>query len=353
MSKMVIRQLEPPRRVLTLKDDCVPQRGFSVGTEQRGDVAYQKGRNVGRARLDGAEEMPIEYEFRLRDRHLSSSNEPMKLEGGAAILTAALGLALLREMVRDAVTVQVELTGEEDYIGYLVSAEGAQPRGSERDITLNIKPLQPDRFQAVRRVPLVTDPTDTLTRIRNAWLGFLNGARMPLNTATKRLDRAFAAANVINQGISESVAVIDEYRDTAQDGAGLAQSLTGSFGTIRSGSKLFRESMAAEPATFVRTDDPLQVMTALELVVGIERATRAMRQIAALESRRLDLKGRNDLIGIHNAIDGDDLRLICFNAYDGDAGAWVKVAQFNGIVGSGLVRGQRVLLPRLDARGVE
>ena len=60
---------------------------------------------------------------------------------------------------------------------------------------------------------------------------------------------------------------------------------------------------------------------------------------------------REDILRIHVAIAGEDLRLVCRNVY-GDAGVWVQVAQYNGLVGSGLSAGQRVVLPRIDAQGV-
>lgn len=353
MATMYIRQLEAPSRVLRLRGDCAPKNGFTVGTEQRGDVAYQKGRDEGRARLDGAEELEVEYEFRLRDRHLSSSEEPMYLEGSGAIPTAAQGLALLREMVRNAVTVSVELTDYEDYIGYMRVAEGSEPRRGERDVSVTIKPIRPSRFKGIRKVPLAADTTDTIDRIRNAWLGFLNGARIPLNVANSRLDTAFRAANVLNQGLSDSVNVIDSYRDTADDGVGLAQSVGGGLSGVRSGARQFREAFAAEPAALVSTDDPQQVMRALAMMTGVERTTRQIRHIAAVEQRRIELRGRRDILGVHVSVAGEDLRLVCYHAYNGNASAWVKVAQFNGITGSIMSGGERVILPRLDARGVE
>jgi hypothetical protein len=318
MATMVIRQLEAPSRVLRLSDDCAPQRGFVVGTEQRGDVAYQKGRNQGRARLDGSEEMPVEYEFRLRNRNLSSSNEPMFLVGAGAIPTASQGLALLREMC-----------------------------------TLTLQPTRPSRFEGIRKVPLAADTTDVLERIRSGWLSFLNQARVPINVATDQLDEAFRAANVLNQGLTDTNNAIDSYRDTADDGVGLAQSVGGGLSSVRSGARQFRSAFASVPAAMVSSDDPLQVMRSLELLVDTEKTTRDVRHIAAVEQRRLDLRGRRDLVGIHIAVAGEDLRLVCYHAYEGNAGAWIAVAQFNGLTGSIMAGGERVLLPRLDARGVE
>jgi hypothetical protein len=353
MATMVIRQLEAPSRVLRLSGDCAPLRGFAVGTEQRGDVAYQKGRNQGRARLDGSEEMPVEYEFRLRNRNLSSSNEPMFLVGAGAIPTASQGLALLREMCRDSVTVSVELTDYEDYVGYIQIAEGSEPRKGERDVTLTLQPTRPSRFEGIRKVPLAADTTDVLERIRAGWLSFLNTARVPLNVANDQLDEAFRAANVLNQGLTDTNNAIDSYRDTADDGVGLAQSVGGGLSSVRSGARQFRSAFASVPGAMVFSDDPLQVMKSLELLVDTEKTTRDVRHIAAVEQRRLDLRGRRDLVGIHIAVAGEDLRLVCYHAYQGNAAAWVAVAQYNGLTSSIMAGGERVLLPRLDARGVE
>ncbi len=350
-STLTITQLEPPRRVVVLSNSCAPRVGFEEGTEQRGDVAYHKGSNIGRARLDGSMEDETEYEFLFRDRNISSSNQPFKLEGSPnAIATAAQGLALLKEMARDSVTISLEFEGEES-IGFIRAVRGAYRRLGEREVTLVYQPTRPAKFALQRAVPMAPSASDTLGSIRENWLDFLGEARVPIAYGREQVDRIQRAANGVNTALSEGAAVINEALDLVDDARGVSEGITGPLGNIKAQAAEFLAAIKSPAADAVQSDDPVQIIAAMVLLTRAERTTRQVRHEAAIERRRFMLLERDDIIGVHVTLQDEDIRLICFNAY-GSAAVFKQVMEYNGLKRTGMVPGQRIILPRIDAHGL-
>jgi hypothetical protein len=321
-------------------------------TEQRGDVAYFKGSAIGRARLDGSQEEEVEYTFNFQDRYIGSPEAPIRLKGrvGSTIQTALQGQELLREMVRDSVSVAVEFEGRES-VGYLKRASGVPRRKGVREVTLTYQPTRADRFQLGELVPLKADPPDILGRIRDNWLGFLTNARVPIQTARGKLDQIQEVANAVNEAITEAAAVINEAHDTVEGAHGLSRGFTGLLANIRNEASNFDDRISEPSANMVQTDDPVQQIFAMTLLADSERATRDARHVAAVEARRLALLEGEDVLGVHVAMEDEDLRLVCLGVY-GTADVWIQVAQYNGLVGSTLSAGQRVVLPQIDLQEV-
>lgn len=347
-SSLVIRQLEPPRRVITLSDDCAPLVGFEESTEQRGEVAYFKGSNVGRARLDGSQEGEVEFNFVFRDRNMQASRNFLVTSSSEAVTTADAGCELLREMVRDSVIVSVEFEGLES-VGYLKMATKGHRRLGERDFSLTYQPIRPDRYEAQKKVPLAADSRDMLSDARNNWLGFLGQARVPLATAKEKLDFIRRAANGIGSAISEASSFLGDVRGASLDALSLSSGIVGPLRNISLESDRLMQSFKEPPASFAGSDDAEDIINAMGQQASAEKTTRDLRHSSTAERRKLELSEREDLIGIHTAVKDEDLRLVCFNAY-GTSNVWVQVASFNGLRGSRLTGGQRVLLPRIDSR---
>lgn len=350
-SALTIRQLEPPRRVVVLSNSCAPLVGTEEGTEQRGDVAYHKGSDIGRARLDGSMETEVEYTFVFRDRYIGTSNEPFKLEGSPnAIRTAAQGLSLLREMVRDSVTVSVEFEGEES-VGFLRSATGAPRRAAERDVTLIYQPTKPARFQVSRKVPIAASASDTIGSIRGNWIDYLGDARIPNAYGRDQVDRIQRAAIGVNTALMEASTVINEAQDLVDDARSISEGITGPLGNIKRQAAEFLDAIKSPAGDAVQTNDPVQIIAAMVLLTDAERSTRQVRHEAAVARRRFMLLEREDVLGVHVALQDEDIRLVCFNAY-GASAVFKQVMEFNGMTRTGLVAGQRIVLPRIDAQGV-
>lgn len=344
---LVIKQLERPRKAITLRDTCAPLQGAEEMTEQRGDVAYTKGSDIGRARLDGSQEEEVEFTFIWRDRNMDRSPEPFLVEGiPNAVTTALQGREFLREMVRDRVTVLVQHLGVES-IGFLRRAGGRPREAGACEVTLVYQPTKPDRYELGKFVAVPASGQDLLEGITEKWYGVMETARIPAQFAQDRIDKAQRAANAIHQGITTAVNVVTEALDTQQDAASLGRGVVGPAQQIASACRDFDEALTVPAVESVQTEDPVQVLAAMVLQAQAERATRQVRHEIALERRRLELLEQSEIIGTHTALAGEDLRLVCLNAY-GDAAVWQEVAAFNGLVGSSLPGGLRVYLPRLE-----
>lgn len=342
-----IRQLEAPRRVLTLTDRALPLQGFRFTLEQRGEVRWQVGTGEGEPLLTGTMLEETEFEFNWKRQSLGAGAEV----DGSRVETVEALVDLIWSMVKESVVVTV--TWERwELLGYLKRVEVPIERPGEYAVSLTVEWVKEGEQNLRRRPNPAADYGTTLTTLADSWSTALRTIRRPLALARDAQQRAEDSVVNINNRIREASRTLRQFRDSAVGSINVAGRLAESLSAMASEGETLRDVAGENPHEVMQTDEPVSRVVFMSYRAKLQRASAGLLWQASLERRKMLTEARPDVLRRHVAFQDEDLRLVCYRTY-GTIDAWQVVARFNDISGSTLEAGQAILLPRLDTtRGV-
>jgi hypothetical protein len=348
MAKLVITQLEAPSKILELTSWASPRDSVTWwSVEQRSDIKRFPGRRAATANLYGGSDGDVEFPLVWEDRHLRKG-EAKYNPGGAGlqhITDAAELVGIIREMVADPVYVSIAYLDEEP-VGFLKTAEpervGGRPNRWEVNLTFSIvSPGEPESVEALSNG--TTDASNTAVKSSVNWrsvVGYLNAPPSMPSTTRGPLT---AAARVVNTDLI-SMGIASKQMSQI-GGLALAGSLTGSTAVVARSARSLEALANVPDAILAGIDSPLGLLAGGAFSGFLSGATRRLRHDMTLTSRRLGSMARKETLGVHIALEGQDLRLLAFKLL-GDARRWREIADLNGLTSSKLSAGQIVTIPR-------
>ncbi len=341
-----IRQLEEPRRVLTLRDRALPLKGFRFTLEQRGEVRWQVGSNEGEPLLTGSMLDETEFEFNWKRHTLRAGAEV----DGSRVETVEALIDLIWSMVKDSVVVTVQWERWE-LMGYLKRVEVPFERPGEYAVSLSVEWVKEGDRATLKRKKPAADFGTVMTTLADSWAAAIRQIRRPLALAREAQQRAEDAVVAVNDRIRETDRVMRQLRDSALEPIAVAGRLAESLSSIAQHGATLRSVAGEQPFDVMPVDDPVARVVLMSYRSKLQRAAAGLIWQASLERRKMLIEARPDVLRRHVALQDQDLRLLCYQVY-GRIDAWQDVARFNDLTGSTLRAGQTVLLPRLEAAGL-
>lgn len=341
-----IRQLEAPRRTLTLKNRALPLQGFEFALEQRGETRWQVGSDEGEALLTGSMLDASEFEFSWKRQSLRDGAEI----DGARVETVEDLVRAVWAMHRDSVIVLVTWEIWE-FLGYLKRIEVPIARPGEYSVRLTIEWVKEgERNQRVRPKP-AADYGTTIATFSDSWATSLRTIRRPLAMAAEAQQQAEDQIVKVNNRIRDMQRVRRQFRDSAVESIQVSGRMAESFASIAAEASTLRTVAGRQPHDVMPTDEPVNRIVLMSYRARLQRAAAGALWQASSERRRLLSEARPDVLRRHVATQDEDLRLLCYRTY-GRIDAWQDVARFNELSGSTLRKGQTILMPRLEAAGI-
>jgi len=341
-----IRQLEPPRRVLTLRGRALPKQGFEFSREQRGETRWQVGSNEGEPLLSGTMLDETEFDFSWKRQTLGDGAEV----DGSRVNTVEDLVKLVWDMIGDSVLVTVSWDRWE-FLGWLRRIDVPIERPGEFAVTLTVEWVKEgDRNQQRRKKP-AADFKTTITTFADSWSTALRSIRRPLALAREAQQQAEDQIVKVNDKIREMNRTQLAFRDAAVQSINVAGRMAESFSSIARESATLRTVAGRPPHEVMPTDEPASRVILTSYQARLQRAACGALWQASSERRRLLSEARPDVLFRHVAFEDEDLRLLAWRTY-GRIDAWQDVARFNELSGSTLRKGQIVLMPRLEAAGI-
>ncbi len=338
-----IRQLEAPRRVLTLRDRALPKQGFEFGLTQRGDVRWQIGSMEGEAILTGGMLEPTDFEFSWKAQTLAAGAEI----DGSQIETVRDLVRTVWGMVKQSVLVTVEWDVWAQ-VGFLKNITVPIERPNEFAVSITVEWVKEDERNMRRRPKPAADYGATVTGLADGWSTALRTIRRPLALAAEAQQRAEDSVVRVNNSIQQMNRARRQFRDSAITSAAVSGRLAESMASIASEGATLRNVAGEQPFDVMPIDEPAARLVYEHYRASLGRAAGGVRWQAALERRKLLSEARPDVLRRHVAFEDEDLRLLAWITY-GRVDVWQDVAAFNELSGSTLRAGQTVLLPRLEA----
>jgi hypothetical protein len=347
---VTIRQLESPSKTLELGQPCAPRESFALPISQRGTVQRYPGIRAGLARLDGGLDEPTELTCLWDTVQMSRSSAACYFSdstGKRQIKVAEELVEIVREMAADSVLVAVSL-GRFEPVGFLRLFEPERlARHLDRwSVTLEFEWTAPGEgaqkgagFGVAKR-----DFGDVMASVRAKMNGILGKAEKPASMGKARSRQIDGAVTSLGLSVGSAEDVAAEYKSSTSQQQGLPSAAGQSLSGISAACRDLEAAVDDPPAALAQTGDPGAIIFALGYGADMARAAADMRRESTLARRRLAPLARTNSRGVVIGMAGQDLRLIGWRYY-GTTEAWRDIAAFNGLPGSQLTGGERIMLP--------
>lgn len=340
MGRMFIRQLDGRRRVVKLDGRAGPKAGVDWGVRQRGQHTWYSGSAIASVNNQGPEELPTEFEFKWRTRTLVNGEANVD---GAPVTDAYKLVGVFEEMLREGILVSVD-TGPYEKIGTIREFHAVEGRRGEFVCTLEMDWAKNGGSVSFAR-RLLSGFAGTLNTIRSKWNDALRIARAPATIARNALEDAQAAVGLVNEAFRRGQATIDTYGSLVQETGETVGDGVATLTSIARDALDVERAIDLPAAVIAQTDDAAAVIGATLYRASVQRAARQARHGAVIDLQLLQGDADPDVLGVHQAVAGEDLRRIAFRYYN-DAGMWEEIATFNKLTGSLVAKGGRIRLPR-------
>jgi hypothetical protein len=341
-----IRQLEAPRRTLTLKDRALPRQGFEFSLEQRGETRWQVGTDEGEPLLSGTMLDQTEFDFNWKRQHFRNGAEV----DGSRVETVEDLVRLVWSMIKDSVVVVISWDAWE-FLGWLRRIDVPINRPGEYAVTLTVEWIKEGERSQKKRPKPASDYQTMITTIADSWSTALRTIRRPLALAREAQIEAETSVTKINDTFREAESTIRQFRDSATDSMAVSGRMAESLSKVATEGAALRATAGRQPHDVMPTDEPVSRVVLESYRAKLQRASAGLAWQATAERRKVLTEARPDVLRIHIAFENEDLRLLAYRTY-GRIDAWQDVARFNELSGSTLRAGQMILLPRLEAAGI-
>jgi hypothetical protein len=355
-STLTIKERTGRQRELRLTARALPYRPYTLKATQRVETTWYPGSPEGSATVLGGSHEPTTIHGFWKEKYI----------GDTTIVSAALDgtqIVTVRELV-DAMDSlrgegqEVEVTWDEEVRRGLIteferrwhnpqdvewevtfqwlsvgSAESQPELDGETSVgdTASVMGAQNDALQASATppFPVSSDFSDTLT--------------------TQLLDIADSVASARGVVANLLIAAISPF-----DAARRMVAITGA---VAEQAQTLIDTLAGAPSRLLNAGVEVEQMTLGQIIAAegyvreMQRNARALKRTAVLRQQVLARAIQNDLLAVHRARDGQDLRDVS-RIYYGTAFEWRRLMNFNELESAELVAGQVVLVPRVTTGGV-
>ncbi|MFH1568534.1 MAG: hypothetical protein ABIL09_11110 [Gemmatimonadota bacterium] len=340
---VTIRLMTGSQRVLRLSAAAAPLVGVVTGIEQRGSVRWYPQNHTATAHNLGPTEKPTTLEFSWTLPRIRGN----ATLGGQPIQTTSGLVDTLKSMVAEGVLASVLIKHREN-IARLASVEATEGRYEEAEVELELEWIKVAGTDHLR-TPM-PNLGSTANQIRQVWGRVLSTARYPFSAAKSFVDQAATFIGLVN----ESIRRVDSIAASARSSVRSIDRLTGGVAAALTGVVDRAQTTAAwfdQPAAqLAQMDDAEHILRAADMRAKLQRAAARIKRRAALDREAYLLAADPAVLGVHVAIEDENLRLVAARWYGGDAGAWTTIARYNQLTGSRLSAGQRVVIPHPRAR---
>lgn len=364
-TSFTVNELTGEKRTLTLAGRALPHRPYTLTGAQRTEFTWYPGNPEATVQVLGAEERPTTVRGAWKDRFLSETSS----SGGSVVFTA------VAEFNGKQVASADDLVRKVDSIrrkGQLVEVRWGNQvrRGVMTEFTVNYDRMEDVEWEMTfgwvsqgdaAGAAVVSGQTD-LGRVKSSWdqqADALAGALVDPPFDIGAIEEQIASqAEAINARINEVTDAVASVATAVNDAREMAGRLNGVYDSLKQTSTALIETMTSAPPTelFVLATPDLQngeptfsaTLRAESWVNGVLSVSRSIRRQAAEAQSEIAETISNDILIVHVARQGEDLRDVATDNY-GSPNGWRRLMLFNGLSQSELSAGQVVLVPRLEA----
>ncbi len=354
MSVFRITELTGDRRNVRLVDRALPYRPFRLVTKQRVEVEWNGGYDQGTANVMGAMEDPTSMQGMWKDMFIADNvAKPWQLNG-TPVLSVEEAVATMEDICRCGQLLQVSWNTQLRH-GFMSEFEASWE--NPNDVAFTMKFDWTSRGQAI--VPAVIAGT-TVSSAAGAYRGILrqlDAARTPPFPMASRLYR------LITEGSAEIAALLDGALNTASAYAGQALQTVGAVQRMVSTSQrvigLVGDFILELEANVIGAYNSTVALGSLsstlylqtvQYLAEFKRVLRLLRRTAINTTTDLFPQIQNQVLAVHNAIEGQHLREVSAKYYR-TPNNWQSIMHYNGLNTPELALGQVVLVPKPEVLG--
>lgn len=354
-STFTLRELTGQQRTVVMQQRGLPYRPFTLKTSQRVTVSWNPGYSIGTGNVMGATEPPCTLNGAWKTKYLGETGAaPCITVNGSQVSTAREAVTLFDSLCREGQ--EIEVTWDEDVrVGYLNDVESSRHNKHDIDYALTFTWIS--RGQAATAVVLASSvslsSSATSFRARaNAIMALVANPPYPMVPKVSALLGqtllAFDTAVAAIEGAASTVTVL------ATSPLNAASAVVAACNTIVSTGKGLRRTFqtfradASNQAHSLGDQTYGQSLEAKQYMREIQAETQSMTRYAIATRAAYVSRIEQELLGIYEARQNDDLRTIS-QTYYGTPFQWQTLAVFNNLVDFSLHPGDIILVPKITA----
>lgn len=354
-STFTIRELTGQRRTVVMQQRGLPYRPFTLKTSQRVSVAWNPGYSIGTGNVMGAMEAPCTINGMWKTKYLGATAAGGCIEvNGEPVATARAAVTLFDSICREGQ--EIEVTWDEDVrVGYLKDVESSRLNKHDIEYAMTFEWIS--RGQAATAVVLATSVSlsSTANTARSRADRFRELAANPPYPPSfglqEKLSVGFLAieqATTIIEGAASSVAVL------ATRPLNAVSSVVSACNSLITTGKDLRDYFdsvvagATNDAVAIKDQTYGQGLEAAAYLRELRSESQQTLRFAVDTRTAYIQRVENELLGIYEARQGDDLRSVSQMYYQTPF-QWQTLAIFNNLVDFVLTPGDIILIPQITA----
>jgi hypothetical protein len=376
-----IRETTGPKRQVTLRGRSLPYRGVEFSGEQRVEAKYFPGNPVATAQVLGHQFLPTTIRGIWKDAYLADEDSRAELRGyppvaatarpgsgfaggpsfaSSGAIPGSTGYAESARVLRDALE-QIKRSGQLVRVewGSLVrygfvkrtTWTHGDPTGGEGDIAWEIEFLWIGDTNSVPRpqVPDRLDPSNLAAKLAGQLQDALDATRAGVAAVYANVLPVSQALFKLASVASLALGMLENVLGLVFVPADLLGVLEQQLASVATAAKELADTVRSVPAAYQTSEGggtSLDANAANAVAAAILANTLQLGLVAADGQEQLVKQGTPEILGFVTATGLETLRDLAFRFYQ-DASQWVAIYTYNGLTSSQLVRGQRVVIPRL------